>query len=258
MTVKVKRDTHFTDILEYAIKYWKLNKSKYIITDEYFDDLSLYEENVYIFFKHHQSYSTYQSKGGDGSSENLAIVNIVKKDPMCRPEVKAVELDADGVVSLKGTLDPNFKKISKYLQGLEREKNPTDAEVRRYMEHQDPNKITNHPWILIIGLMIFILNIVSVEFHYNFTASYWFSSTIASFINKEFTFTNDRGENETLSFYDITKYDQLSGYFSTFIPDNFYAESVSDTDKYNNPFLGERKILYGPFRYHITKVKYTN
>lgn len=49
-TFRITGETTFEEIYNEAIKFWNLNKSKCIITDEYFNDLVLYNDSICSFF----------------------------------------------------------------------------------------------------------------------------------------------------------------------------------------------------------------
>mmetsp|Transcript_4851 Transcript_4851/g.4604 ORF Transcript_4851/g.4604 Transcript_4851/m.4604 type:complete len:190 (-) Transcript_4851:1729-2298(-) len=70
VTYRVKRSTSFKDIYDAACSHWDLNKRKYLLTDEYFNDLSIYNESVSNFFRGYQPMN----------SRNEAIVYIVEDD----------------------------------------------------------------------------------------------------------------------------------------------------------------------------------
>ena len=95
-TFKVKPHTNFKLIFNSALMFWNLNRSKYILTDEYFNDLSLYELSLYSFYRHYQPLNPM----------NYAIVYIVHRDKRVDQksisEVMEIEKDnSDMNVSLK-------------------------------------------------------------------------------------------------------------------------------------------------------------
>ena len=119
---------------------------------------------------------------------------------------------------------------------------------------QIQNKPSNHPWLLILYIVLFALNLVSFHVHNNITGSYWLSTSILSFFNKNFNTTDTNNNNITLNYQSINSYTDLQRYYLEYVPDKFFRNSADVEAE----FLSDRKILYGPYRFHITRLKTTD
>lgn len=75
-TFRIGRLTKFVDVYSSACEFWGLNKNKYILTDEYFNDLVLYHETICNFFK---SYDPL-------NPENQAIIYLVEQNKFMTSE----------------------------------------------------------------------------------------------------------------------------------------------------------------------------
>ena len=54
-TFRIKKSTTFKEIYNVACKFWELNEQKYILTDEYFNNLELYGDSIWTFFKNYKT-----------------------------------------------------------------------------------------------------------------------------------------------------------------------------------------------------------
>lgn len=80
-TFRIGRLTKFSEIFEASCEFWKLNNHKYILTDEYFNDLVLYNETICNFFKHYEPLNP----------DNLAVIYITTKSNQTQLEDKEMD-----------------------------------------------------------------------------------------------------------------------------------------------------------------------
>lgn len=132
-------------------------------------------------------------------------------------------------------------------------KYPKKNEVKKYMNPGDPTKKSNSLWLLLVGIIFLILNIVSFTVHYNLTTAYWYSNINEQYFNRPYlVITNSNSVAE--QFWNINTLNDIKNYVQVFFSTTFLAEDVSKSPNY----LNNRKILYGPYRFHTVNAKITS
>ena len=107
------------------------------------------------------------------------------------------------------------------------------VQFKEYKISGNPNKLSNHPCMLLLFLLLFGLNLSSFHIHYDITGSYWLSTSIISFFNKDYNTTSDwSSEIETLRYTDINTLNDLSKYYICFIPKMFFNTTDEDSNEY--------------------------
>ena len=98
------------------MSFWGLNESKYVLTDEYINDLWVYDLPLHIFYKNYQPLNL----------DNFAIVYLVHKDPKVdyKSIPEAIQIDSD-----RNKENIDIQKVVNQFPGLRRESKPNDSTI---------------------------------------------------------------------------------------------------------------------------------
>lgn len=99
-------------------------------------------------------------------------------------------------------------------------------------------------------IVILILNIISFSVHYDLSSSYWLSKINEEYFNIPYATPDTNGE-ESMQYELINVVEDIQDYLEIYFHDNFLSENASTTSDY----LNDRKILYGPYRFHGVNIK---
>ena len=178
---RIGKEAKFPEIFEAAWAFWELNEDKYILTDEYFNDLILYDETISIF------YHSYEPL----NPENLAMIYMVGRNKKVNLDKMKNSQKTQISVNLDDSKNKfNVGKIKQALSGLKYEKPPRKKNIKYFQKFGNPEKYSNNPYFFLLLLVFLIVNLISFFTHYSLSSSYWLSKINESYYSRPYNDTN--------------------------------------------------------------------
>ena len=179
----------FSEIKKAACEFWTKIDQKYILTDEYFNNMSSHNDTVMNFFKTYTPLNPLQE----------AVVYLVIANQKQRELTK---LQADSIVmdDKKNKMKENeggksiglahrrvldLKSIEEVLPGLSEYKEPSEAEIKKYLERSNPSSFQNNVWIFMFYIAIFALTWISLEFKQESRQVYSMTKILESWLQSQ-------------------------------------------------------------------------
>lgn len=192
-TFKIYQSTTFDEIKMAACEFWGFQNfsEMWILTDEYFNNLSTYKDSVQNFFGEQQGYETM-------NRDKEACVFLLRKDQQRQGlhylQYESVQLQDDN--NKKDNAEAalpeqdhsvQIDKIAKTIVGLTTyEVKIDDKKMQDYVQWTEShNNPSVNIWAFICGLILLILNLVGKSFKNAYEEEYAVRKIVESFYNMQ-------------------------------------------------------------------------